>query len=156
MKLEYNGQELIPVPLTDVWAFIVDPEKIASCLPDVQEHTVRDPQHVDVVVRVGVGPVRGNFKFKITLQPDQAANRMNVAINGGGLGSVVDLTAGADLTDDGAGTTTLDWQGAATMRGPVAAVGGRVLDAQARKLISQTFANVKSAVVSGSGVASPA
>jgi carbon monoxide dehydrogenase subunit G len=29
------------------------------------------------------------------------------------------------------------------MRGPVAAVGGRVLDAQAKKLIAQTFANVR-------------
>ena len=28
-------------------------------------------------------------------------------------------------------------------RGPVAAVGGRVLDAQAQKLIAQTFANVR-------------
>jgi carbon monoxide dehydrogenase subunit G len=29
------------------------------------------------------------------------------------------------------------------MRGPVAAIGGRVLDAQAKKLITQTFANVR-------------
>jgi len=154
MKLQYNGQERIPAPLTEVWAYIVDPEKVASCLPDVQDYTVRDPQHVDVVVRVGLGPVRGNFKFKIALQPDQPANRMNVVISGGGLGSVVDLTAGADLKDGDDGVTTLDWSGAAAMRGPVAAVGGRVLDAQAKKLISQTFANVKTGVVSGT--ASPA
>jgi uncharacterized protein len=29
------------------------------------------------------------------------------------------------------------------MRGPIAAVGGRVLDAQAKRLIEQTFANVR-------------
>ena len=39
--------------------------------------------------------------------------------------------------------TLLNWSGEAVMRGPVAAVGGRVLDAQARKLIAQTFANVR-------------
>ncbi len=149
MKLQYNGQEQIPASIDEVWAFINDPEKIAACLPDVQSHEVRDPQHVDVVVRVGVGPVRGNFKFKIALQPDQASNRMNVTIGGGGLGSAVDLTAGATLKDNGDGTTTLDWDGTATMRGPLAAVGGRVLDAQAQKMISQTFANVKSGVVRG-------
>ena len=37
----------------------------------------------------------------------------------------------------------LNWSGEAVMRGPVAAVGGRVLDAQAQKLIAQTFANVQ-------------
>ena len=149
MKLQYNGQEQIPASIDEVWAFINDPEKIAACLPDVQSHEVRDPQHVDVVVRVGVGPVRGNFKFKIALQPDPTSNRMNVTIGGGGLGSAVDLTAGATLKDNGDGTTTLDWDGTATMRGPLAAVGGRVLDAQAKKMISQTFANVKSGVVRG-------
>jgi carbon monoxide dehydrogenase subunit G len=149
MKLQYNGQEQIPASIDEVWAFINDPEKIAACLPDVQSHEVRDPQHVDVVVRVGVGPVRGNFKFKIALQPDQAIHRMNVMIGGGGLGSAVDLTARATLKDNGDGTTTLDWDGSATMRGPLAAVGGRVLDAQAQKMISQTFANVKSGVVHG-------
>ncbi|HVA89319.1 MAG TPA: SRPBCC domain-containing protein [Chloroflexota bacterium] len=144
MKLEHTGQERISATLAEVWTFINDPEKIAACLPDMQSSTVHDERHVDVVVRVGVGPVRGNFKFKIELRPDQAGDRMEVAISGGGLGSVVDLTAGATLADAGAGITTLDWQGIATMRGPVAAVGGRVLDAQAQKLIAQTFANVKS------------
>ena len=43
----------------------------------------------------------------------------------------------------GDGTTLLNWRGEAVMRGPVAAVGGRVLDAQAQKLIAQTFATVR-------------
>jgi carbon monoxide dehydrogenase subunit G len=149
VKLQYAGQESIPLPLNQVWAFISDPHKIASCLPDVQSVEVHDPTHMDVTVRVGVGPVRGNFKFRIELQPDQAANRMGVKISGGGLGSVVDLTASADLEEEG-GSTTLDWKGEAVMRGPLAAVGGRVLDAQAQKLISQTFANVKAAVQASS------
>lgn len=143
MKLQYNGQEQVPTTLDNVWAFVSDPEKIASCLPDVKQVTVHDPQHLDVVVGVGVGPVRGSFKFKIALEPDQANNRMNVKISGGGLGSAVDLNAGANLKDNGDGSTTLDWGGEAIMRGPVAAVGGRVLDAQAQKLISATFANVR-------------
>ena len=29
------------------------------------------------------------------------------------------------------------------MRGPVATIGGRVLDSQAQRVISETFANVK-------------
>lgn len=146
MKLAYTGQETIPLPLSQVWAFINDPHKIASCLPDVQSVEVHDPTHMDVTVRVGVGPVRGNFKFKIRLEPDEANRRMGVKISGGGLGSAVDLQASANLQEQG-GNTLLDWKGEAVMRGPVAAVGGRVLDAQAQKLISQTFANVKTAAV---------
>jgi uncharacterized protein len=143
VKLEYNGSEQVPLTKPAVWAFINDPQKVASCLPDVQEVTVHDAKNFDAIVSIGLGPVRGKFKFKITLEPQEDGNRMNVRINGGGFGSVVDLLAGADLKDNGDSTTTLDWSGEATMRGPIATVGGRVLDSQAQKLIAGTFANVK-------------
>lgn len=143
MKLQYSGQEQISASRDTVWGFINDPEKIGSCLPDVESVSVQDPTHFSAVVRAGVGPVRGKFTFKFELMPDAESNRMNLKISGGGFGSAVDLTAGAVLAETEPGATTLDWSGEAVMRGPVAAVGGRVLDAQAQKLIAQTFANVR-------------
>jgi hypothetical protein len=142
VKLQYTGQERIPVDPDTVWTFVNDPEKVGNCLPDVIEVTVQDPTHFDAIVRVGVGPVRGKLRFKFELQPDVAARRMTMKISGGGLGSAVDMTAGADVVPSD-GTTLLNWAGEAVMRGPVASVGGRVLDAQAQKLIAQTFANVR-------------
>lgn len=142
MNLNYSGCETIAAPHDTVWSFITDPASIASCMPDVIESTVVDPRTFDAIVQVAVGPVRGKFKFHVTLDPQPGETRLNMTIGGGGFGSVVDLKAGADVATDG-GTTTLDWQGAATMRGPVATVGGRVLDAQAKRVISTTFANVK-------------
>jgi carbon monoxide dehydrogenase subunit G len=143
VKLQYSGQERITADPATVWTFVNDPDKVGHCLPDVLEVTVQDPTHFDAVVRVGVGPVRGKLKFKFELQPDAAAQRMNMKIAGGGLGSALDLTAGADIVPADGATTVLNWSGEAVMRGPVAAVGGRVLDAQAQKLITQTFANVR-------------
>jgi len=143
VNLEYKGQEQITADPATVWAFVNDPEKVGHCLPDVKEVIVHDPTHFDAVVGVGVGPVRGKFRFKFELQPDEAARRMNLKISGGGFGSAIDLTAGADIVPGPDAGTTLNWKGAAVMRGPVAAVGGRVLDAQAQKLIAQTFANVR-------------
>jgi carbon monoxide dehydrogenase subunit G len=146
VKLQYSGQERITAGVDQVWAFVNDPEKVGRCLPEVIDVTVQDPTHFDAVVAVGVGPVRGRFKFKFELQPDAAAKRMNMKISGGGLGSALDLTAGADIVAADPSTTLLNWSGEAVMRGPVAAIGGRVLDAQAQKLITQTFANVRSKV----------
>ena len=143
MQLEYSGQEEIPADSGTVWAFINDPDKVGHCLPEVVDVTVRDPRHFDAVVKVGVGPVRGRFTLKFELQPDEAARRMNMKVSGGGFGSAIDLTAGADVLAGAEGRTMLNWSGSAVMRGPVAAVGGRVLDAEARKLIARTFANVR-------------
>jgi uncharacterized protein len=143
MDLHYQGQERIPVTKDRVWTFINDPNKVASCLPDVLDVQVSDAHNFDATVKVAVGPVSGKFKFKIPLVPGADAKHMDLKINGGGFGSVVDLLAGADLIDNGDSTTTLDWKGDASMRGPVATVGGRVLDAQAQRIISTTFSNVK-------------
>jgi carbon monoxide dehydrogenase subunit G len=143
VNLQYAGEEKIAASPAAVWAFVTNPETVGRCLPEVQEVTVTDPTHLDAVVQVAVGPVRGKFKLKLALMPDPAAQRINMKISGGGFGSAVDLTAGADVVGAADGTAVLKWSGQAIARGPVAAVGGRVLDAQARKLIEQAFANVR-------------
>ena len=155
MNLEYSGKESIPATKDAVWAFITDPANIASCMPDVLESTVVDPRTFDAVVQVAVGPVRGKFKFHVVLDPQPGGDRLNMKISGGGFGSVVDLTAGADISAEADNSTTLDWKGSASMRGPVATVGGRVIDAQAKRVISTTFANVK-ARLSPAAAAKPA
>ncbi len=143
MNLQYSGEEQIPAGGDAVWAFVTNLEKVGRCLPDVVDVTVVDATHVDAVVKIAVGPVRGKFTLKIELVPDAARRRVDMKISGGGFGSAVDLTAGADVVDAGGGATLLKWSGQAVARGPVAAVGGRVLDAQAKKLIEQAFANVR-------------
>jgi hypothetical protein len=143
VQLENNGQERIAARPETVWAFVTDPNKVGQCLPEVVSVDVKDATHFDPTVRVAVGPVRGNFKLKVTLQPDETKRHIDIKVSGGGFGSSVDLTAGADVADGGDGSTVLNWKGVAEVRGPVAAVGGRVLDAQASRLISQTFANVR-------------
>jgi carbon monoxide dehydrogenase subunit G len=143
VNLEYAGEEKIATSPDAVWAFVTDPDKVGHCMPEVLDVTVRDPTHVDTVVQVAVGPVRGKFKLKVELVPNASTRRIDMKMSGGGFGSAVDLTAGADVVDAGDGTTLLKWSGQAVARGPVAAVGGRVLDAQAKKLIEQAFANVR-------------
>ncbi len=143
MNLQYTGEEKIPAGLDTVWAFVTNPEKVGRSFPDVVDVTVQDSTHFEAVVKIGVGPVRGKFKMKVQLVPADSKRRIDMTMSGGGFGSTVDLMSGADLVDAGDGTTLLKWSGQAEARGPIAAVGGRVLDAQAEKLIAQAFGNVR-------------
>jgi carbon monoxide dehydrogenase subunit G len=146
VNLQQSGEEHVPATPEAVWAFVTDPHKVGKCLPDLVELTVQDATRFDAVVQVGVGPVRGRFKMKAELIPHESRRRIDMKISGGGLGSAIDLTAGADVVDRSDGTTMLKWSGQAVPRGPIAAVGGRVLEAQAHKLIAQAFANVRNAL----------
>jgi len=142
MKLEYSGQEKVQASPETVWSFIQDPNKVAACLPDLKSVEIRDDKNMVATVGVAVGPVRGTFKFNIELDPRPDENRVMVRLRGGGLGSAVDLTASADIKGQDDHSTLLDWQGQATVSGPAATVGGRVLDAQAKRLIQTVFANM--------------
>jgi len=143
VNLQYSGEEKIPASVETVWAFVTDPEKVGRCFPDVVDVTVQDPTHLEAVVNVGVGPVRGKFKVKVEIVPDPSRHHVDMKMSGGGFGSAVDLTASADPVDVGDGTTLLKWSGQGVPRGPIAAVGGRVLDAEAKKLIAKAFGNIR-------------
>jgi len=143
VNLQYSGEEKIPASVETVWAFVTDPEKVGRCFPDVVDVTVQDPTHLEAVVNVGVGPVRGKFKVKVEILPDPSRHHVDMKMSGGGFGSAVDLTASADPVDAGDGTTLLKWSGQGVPRGPIAAVGGRVLDAEAKKLIAKAFGNIR-------------
>ena len=75
-------------------------------------------------------------RLKIGQHRDDLASRTSE--EGNGLRAAL-----AGILDAGDGTTLLKWSGAAEARGPVAGVGGRVLEAQAQKLIVQAFGNVR-------------
>lgn len=142
MNLQFSGNEVISRSKSDVWNFVNDPNNVAPCLPDVIDYHINDARNFDATVGVAVGPVRGKFKFKIALDPQSDGEHLNLKISGGALGSVVDVAADADITGDTT-ATALDWTANASVRGPVATVGGRVLQAQAQRIIGETFSNIK-------------
>ena len=141
MKLHYSGSEHFDSPPEKVWKFVCDPEKVASCLPDVQRLEIIDENNFDAVVKVGIGPIKGKFKLSIGLYPDRAKQHMVITLKGKGLGNSVDLTAASDIVGR-AGGTQLDWQGTADIHGPVARLGGKILDGKADELIKHVFADV--------------
>ena len=143
MRFTYSGREEIEASCADVWTFVISPTKIAGCLPDVVTAEVKDERHLHAVVRLGVGPMKGNFSFDVALEP-QAPNRtLVVRLRGAGMGSVVNLTATARLKENGDGATTLNWTGEAIVGGPVSTLAGRVLDAQVRDMVNHVFARIR-------------
>jgi carbon monoxide dehydrogenase subunit G len=142
MKLQYNGQEKIKADYDTVWKFINDPNEVSKCLPDTEKVDIKDDKSFDAFVKVGVGPVKGKFKFSVTLVPQPENKKMMVKLRGGGLGTAIDLEAGADIKEQADKSTLLDWNGQADVRGPAATVGGRILDSKAKELISHVFAEV--------------
>lgn len=151
MNLKMDGTERISAPCDAVWAFVTDPEGVGHCLPDLQELQVTDPQHLVAFVRIGVGPVRGRFKMEVALEP--AAGELGMRLKGSGMGSGLTMNARLLLLTADSGGTALQWAAEAAVSGPLASVGGRLLEAQAKKTVEQLFANIRHRLESGVAVA---
>jgi hypothetical protein len=145
----YSGDFTIPVSREMVWNFIMDPHKVGPCLPDLLKMDVSDNFNFRAKVRVGLGPVRGSFDLDTVLTVEEPEKSASMSVKGGGMGSGINMSAKLILEDleDQQGTL-LKWTCDVVVSGPIATIGGRLIDGQARKITQQVFENIQNALVS--------
>ncbi len=143
MALHFQGNLTINAPREKVWAFLLDPQAVSTCLPDVQSLEVLEQGKFKAVVRVGVGFIKGNFAFDVSMADLSAPSHAVISGRGGGLGSAVDVQSTVDLTDGGGGATSLDWKADVVVSGTIASVGARVLSSTVEKKTGELFGCLK-------------
>jgi len=141
----YQGEFDIDLPRESVWEFVTDPNKMGPCIPDLLQLEVQSDTRFRTLVRVGVGPVRGKFDLTSELSVVEPGQTAVLSIRGGGLGSGVDMKAEMDLQEMNE-ATHLVWRCDAIVSGPIASIGGRLIDGEARKITEKVFANLREAL----------
>lgn len=141
--MRFEGTLEIAAPRERVFAFLVDPRQVTTCAPDVQSLEIADPTHFKVVVRAGVGPIRGTFSFNVELTESRAPEHAALLARGQAPGSAVEMRATMDLAGAGDARTALRWASDVTVTGMIASVGARLLQGTADKMTQQVFACIK-------------
>lgn len=144
----YQGEFAIDLPRQTVWEFIMDPHRVGPCVPDLLKLDVESETRFRTLVRVGVGPVRGKFDMMVEVSVIEPEVSAELSVRGGGMGSRVDMKANVTLGDTESGGTKLDWRCDAAISGPIASLGGRMIDNEARKITEKLFANLREALSS--------
>lgn len=144
MRLEHEFS--VPAPPDVVWAAVIDPERVAPCMPGATLTAV-DGAEFSGGVKVKLGPVslqyKGSGEF---LETDEQARR--VVIKASGKDSRGNGTAAATVTvtlsEEGGGTRgtvvtdlTVTGKPAQFGRGMIVEVGGKILDAFATCLATK-------------------
>lgn len=142
--MRFQGDITIEAPRERAWEFLTDPRQVTQCAPDVQSLDVHDEQRFTVVVRAGVGPVKGTFTFAVTWLEREAPERARVQARGKIPGSAVDMMTEMALTEAGDAQTLLHWEADVSVKGVIASVGGRLIQVAADKITQQLFACIKS------------
>ena len=149
----------VPAPVDRVWAYLLDVERVAPCMPGAELTEIVDDHTWKGKVNMKLGPVSLSFAGTVTLQErDEAAKRVVLAATGmeqKGKGA-----ANASVTswlEQGDGVTNVKMQADIHLTGTVAQMSRGLLPEVSRKL-TQQFAdcllqNMQAAEVEATGSA---
>ncbi|MDB5453976.1 MAG: hypothetical protein JWO33_2554 [Caulobacteraceae bacterium] len=136
--MDMTGERLIRASRARVWEALNDPEILQACIPGCRSLT-RDGDEMVAEVVASVGPVKATFKGRVRIedpQPPQA-----YALSGEGIGGAAGFAKGrAEVRlEEIDGDTLLSYETKAQVGGKLAQLGGRLIDATARKLSGEFF-----------------
>jgi uncharacterized protein len=137
--MHFAGSTEIKAPRDRVWSFVIDPEQVGWCGPGVESIEVVDESHFRARAKVGVGVVSARFAVNLELAEAIEPDRAVIKASGQAPGSAVEATGAMSLSGPPEGPTTMDWSADVTILGTFAAVGARLVEGQANKLIKQAF-----------------
>jgi carbon monoxide dehydrogenase subunit G len=141
--MKFEGTFNVKASPDKVFNFLLDPNAIAKCLPDVQNIDVQGPDKFRARVKAGVGFIKGTFDFQFTILDKQPPSHAKLAGHGTGTGSAIDLDTIFDLKPSSEGGTEMKWVTDAKVSGLIAGVGSRLIDSAASKVITQLFDSLK-------------
>jgi 2-furoyl-CoA dehydrogenase large subunit len=137
--MRFRGQVPVAAPVEAVWAVVVDPTSLATCVPGVHDVRRVDPRTFEASVGASVGPIDGQFVFTAVLTDQRPPDHLVVMVDGSDSVTRSRLEATVDVfltsTDDDA--STLAYEATLQVHGRLAILGEMVLRATAGVMIDQ-------------------
>ena len=139
--MNFAGQIVVDAAPPAVWALLLDPRRLAACVPGVEEVTQIDDHTFDGTISATVGPMSGKFVLRATILESAPPTELTARVQGTDsvTKSVLESDVVMTLVETGAGTTDFSYRAAVTIKGRLAILGEMVLRATA-SLILEEFA----------------
>src|SRR5271169_6721590 len=142
--MHYDGSFEVPVPRKKVYDTVIDPAKMTSIFPDVQDVKMVDENTFTLKAKVGIGFIRGMMDVKLNMVEKTPPGFVRMKAKGNGLSSSVELENTFTLEDTAGGKGTLvKWAADAKIAGLMASVGSRLIDAAAQKYVAEIIGSLK-------------
>ena len=137
--MEITGEYRIAAPREVVWRAVLDPAVLAACIPGCKSLEQTGEGAYAAKVQIKVGPVSATFSGTVELQDqDPPAGCRIVGQGNGGIAGFAKGEAKVSLAEDGE-ETVLTYVADAQIGGKLASLGGRLIQATAKKLSDQFF-----------------
>jgi carbon monoxide dehydrogenase subunit G len=149
--MNIEGTHKIDAPQDRVFAALIDPAILQKCIPGCEQMEKTGENQYHAKLTVGVGPVKGVFNAKVSLEDISAPAHFKLVVEGKGQPGFVKGTGSLDLTADGE-STSIHYTGEVRVGGLLASVGQRLIQASSNMLAGRFFTSLESEAKQSSAV----
>src|SRR6188508_2885536 len=146
--MDITGTYTFNAPPDKVWAMMLDPAAIASCIPGCER---LEPDGVDrykAAITIGMAAITGKYEGTVTISDKTEPTSYQLMVEGQGRPGFVKGTVTITLREDGA-NTIVDVNGTAQTGGTIARLGQRLIGSAAKMMQDRFFACMQSKLESG-------
>jgi carbon monoxide dehydrogenase subunit G len=136
--MHLSGEHRFSAPRERVYAFLLDPETLRSCLPGCEQLDEISKDEYSATMKIGIGMIKGTFTGKVQISDRNEPSSYRMLVEGRGPQGQVSGEGVLELFDDEGGTL-VKWAGDANVRGTLARIGSRVIQPAAATIVGQFF-----------------
>ena len=138
--MQITGEQRIQASRDKVWQALNDPDVLRRSIPGCESMEKRDDGFA-AIIAVKIGPIGARFSGSVAIEnPDPPQSYTLVGQGQGGMAGSAKGSARVELAEQG-GETLLSYTVDAEVGGRLAQLGGPAIDATAKRLTAQFFAN---------------
>jgi carbon monoxide dehydrogenase subunit G len=137
--MDISGTFTFDAPPDRVWALLMDPAVISSCIPGCDTFEPSGENRYRVRLTVALAAITGTYDGTVTLSDQVAPASYRLIAEGKGRPGFVKGSSSITLRADGA-TTVVDVAGTVETGGPIARLGQRLIGGVSKLMLDRFFA----------------
>ena len=145
--MDISGTYTFNAPPEKVWALLMDPATIASCIPGCESLEPDGEDRYRARLNVGLSAITGTYDGTVTIADKVPHSSYRLTVEGQGKPGFVKGNATIALRADGA-TTIVDVGGTVQTGGPIARLGQRLIGNVSKMMQDRFFSCLQSKVAS--------
>ena len=145
--MDITGTYTFTAPPDKVWALMLDPATIASCIPGCEALEPDGPDRYKAAITIGMAAITGKYEGTVVISNKVEPSSYTLSVEGQGRPGFVKGEAHIALRADGA-NTIVDVTGTAQTGGTIARLGQRLIGSAAKMMQDRFFACMESKLTS--------
>jgi len=143
--MDITGSYTFNAPPDRVWASLMDPDAIASCIPGCDRFEPDGPDRYKATLTLGLAAITGTYEGTVVITEKTPPSSYRLNVEGEGKAGFVKGNVAIALRAEGA-TTVVDVNGTVETGGAIARLGQRLIGNVSRMMQDRFFACLQSKI----------